>query len=58
MTLHDAGHDHADGHDHAHDQGHGHAHGHMLVARGSEAGRLKWVLAITAVFMVAEVTHP
>jgi cobalt-zinc-cadmium efflux system protein len=36
-------------------EGHDHAHGHGLVVRGAEAGRLKWVLAITAAFMVAEV---
>jgi len=46
----DRHHDHA--HDH-HDHGH-HAH-HGLVVRRAESGRLKWVLAITALFMVAEV---
>ena len=33
---------------------HGHRH-HGLVSRGAEGGRLKWVLIITAVFMIAEV---
>lgn len=32
-----------------------HRHGSRLVGRGVEAGRLKWVLALTAAFMVAEV---
>lgn len=38
-------------------EGNVHPHGqpHGMVHRGQEAGRLKWVLAITAVFMVAEV---
>lgn len=39
----------------AYHQGHGHDHGHGLVTRGAESGRVKWVLAITAAFMVAEV---
>ncbi|MCG6954863.1 MAG: cation diffusion facilitator family transporter [Gemmatimonadetes bacterium] len=35
--------------------GHDHVHGQGVVIRGAEAGRLKWVLALTATFMVAEV---
>lgn len=41
-------------HDHDHDHGHDHTHARGMVARGVEAGRLKWVLALTAAFMVAE----
>jgi cobalt-zinc-cadmium efflux system protein len=40
--------------DEAHEQGHGHDHGHGPVKRRAEAGRLRWVLAITVAFMVAE----
>lgn len=36
------------------DQGHDHGHSHSLVRRGTESGRLKWVLVITVAFMVAE----
>jgi len=42
-------------HDHVHDHAHGHAHGPGLVARGGERRRLVQVLAITGLFMVAEV---
>jgi cobalt-zinc-cadmium efflux system protein len=35
--------------------GHDHIHGQSMVIRGAEAGRLKWVLGLTAAFMVAEV---
>ena len=43
-------------HDHEHgDQGrHGHHH-HGRVSRGAEGARLKWVLIVTALFMIAEV---
>jgi cobalt-zinc-cadmium efflux system protein len=34
---------------------HDHDHGDHGVSRVAEAKRLKWVLAITAIFMVAEV---
>lgn len=42
------------GHDHAHHHGPA-GHGHGLVARGAERRRLVQVLAITGLFMVAEV---
>jgi cobalt-zinc-cadmium efflux system protein len=48
--MNDVHHDHEQG-DHA---AHGHHH-HGLVSRGAEGGRLKWVLIITALFMIAEV---
>ncbi|MCG6990099.1 MAG: cation diffusion facilitator family transporter [Gemmatimonadetes bacterium] len=38
----------------AHDRDHRRVHRHGLVVREAEAGRLKWVLAITAAFMVTE----
>lgn len=41
-------------HDHGDHAAHGHHH-HGLVSRGEEGGRLKWVLIITALFMIAEV---
>ncbi len=41
-------------HDHGDHGSHGHRH-HGLVDRGAEGGRLKWVLIITALFMIAEV---
>ena len=40
---------------HQHDHGPRGHHHHGLVQRGAEAGRLKWVLVITALFMIAEV---
>lgn len=43
---------------HQHDHGDHGPHGHRyrgLVDRGAEGGRLKWVLIITALFMIAEV---
>lgn len=50
-------------HGHSHDQSHSHSHDHGsgagahrgLVSRGAESQRLKWVLIITALFMVAEI---
>lgn len=50
-------------HDHAHDHGpgHGHHHGHahglggIHLHRDGDARRLRWALAITAIFLVAEV---
>jgi len=47
----------AAGHDHSHHHGHAHPHDHGRrepVGRGEVSTRLTWVLAITAVFMVAE----
>ncbi len=47
------GHGHGPGAGHAHgDDGHGHGHG---PPRGEVSRRLRWVLGITAVFMVAEI---
>lgn len=40
---------------HQHDHGPRGHHHHGLVQRGAESGRLKWVLVITALFMIAEV---
>jgi cobalt-zinc-cadmium efflux system protein len=43
-------------HNHEHGDHDAHAHHHHgLVSRGAEVGRLKWVLIITALFMIAEV---
>jgi cobalt-zinc-cadmium efflux system protein len=48
-------------HGHRHDHSHSHDHGlgagahRGLVSRGAESQRLKWVLIITALFMVAEI---
>lgn len=69
MVDHDhdrGGHDHGqgEGHDHAHDHAHGHAFGHVHGGAGdahgtrspaAESRTLRWVLTITAAFMVAEV---
>jgi cobalt-zinc-cadmium efflux system protein len=44
-------------HGHRHDHGHGHGHRHhaqTTTGRGAVSARLLWVLAITALFMVAE----
>ena len=41
-------------HDHGHANGHGHVTEHAREGRSAERGRLRWVLAITAGFMVAE----
>ncbi len=42
-------------HDHSHDHGSGAGAHRGLVSRGAESQRLKWVLIITALFMVAEI---
>ncbi|MEE2897971.1 MAG: cation diffusion facilitator family transporter [Gemmatimonadota bacterium] len=42
-------------HDHSHDHGLGAGAHRGLVSRGAESQRLKWVLIITALFMVAEI---
>jgi len=42
-------------HNDSHDHGDHSHHAHGVISRGAEGGRLKWVLAITALFMVAEV---
>ncbi|MES2489645.1 MAG: cation diffusion facilitator family transporter [Pseudomonadota bacterium] len=52
-THHDHDHDHSHGHAH-HDHDHGHGHGHHHVHTGSER-RLLAALALTGLFMVAEV---
>jgi cobalt-zinc-cadmium efflux system protein len=41
-------------HAHSHNHGPGHHHAHAGVGRGEVSTRLLWVLAITAVFMFAE----
>jgi cobalt-zinc-cadmium efflux system protein len=48
-----AHHDHS--HRHSHDHGSGAGAHRGLVSRGAESQRLKWVLIITALFMVAEI---
>ena len=58
----DAQHDHGDhaahGH-HRHDHRAARGHHHQgMVSRGAEGGRLKWVLIITAVFMIADGVVP
>lgn len=51
---HAGAHDHA--HDHAHGHGHGQGHGHSHRPAGPDAARrLRWALAITLAFLVAEV---
>ena len=50
----DPGHRHGHGHSHAHSHGHSHGPGHTH-AHGASVGRLRLALALTAVFLVAEV---
>ncbi|MBK6455251.1 MAG: cation transporter [Gemmatimonadetes bacterium] len=51
------GHDHSHGHSHGHGHGHGHAHAHLPHGSADPAlqRRLRWALALTVVFLVAEV---
>jgi len=42
-------------HNHEHRDHAAHGHHHGLISRRAEGGRLKWVLIITALFMIAEV---
>ena len=49
------GHSHDHSHSHSHDHGSGAGAHRGLVSRGAESQRLKWVLIITALFMVAEI---
>jgi len=48
-------HDHDHGHDHDHRHGHAHGHAGLSGRRTEQRRRLRWVLAITALFMGAEV---
>jgi cobalt-zinc-cadmium efflux system protein len=50
-----AHHGHSHDHSHSHDHGSGAGAHRGLVSRGAESQRLKWVLIITALFMVAEI---
>lgn len=51
------GRDHSHGHSHGHGHGHGHAHAHLPHGSADPAlqRRLRWALALTVVFLVAEV---